>query len=210
MARFLAAALACLSLVACQNETHPAFSPVPSPTPHVPATSAILQAGEVPAGLVACPGSGPIEVYLAVRATEDATVGARANDQWVQLLSLGAREGAIAVYAANTSACAADVGATASVRALTSFVARFADPTQASVAWQAGVFGFVPPPPGELAPGVTVGTSTGLGVDSFTYERPSVRLASWHHGVYVALIVASNLDLNAFRGAAATVDPRLN
>lgn len=209
MGRFLVA-VACLALVACQNETHAVFSPVPSPTPHLPATAAILQAGEVPPGLVACPGSGPIEVYLAVLATEDATVGSRANDGWVQLLSNGARDGAIAVYAANPSACAADLGATTNVRALTSFVARFADATQASIAYQAGVFGFVPPPPGQLNAGLTVGTSTGLGLDSFTYERPSVRLASWHHGVYVAMIVAAGLDLPTFRAATAAVDARLN
>jgi hypothetical protein len=125
-------------------------------------------------------------------------------------LGNGARDGAIAVYAANRSACAADLGATTNVRALTSFVARFADATQASIAYQAGVFGFVPPPPGQLNAGLTVGTSTGLGLDSFTYERPSVRLASWHHGAYVAMTVADGLDLPTFRAATAAVDARLN
>ena len=210
MIRLAALALAFVSLVACQNETHAVFSPGPSPTPHLPTTSAILQPGEVPSGLIACPGSGPIEVYLAVLATGDAIVGARANDQWVQLLKNGAREGAIAVYAAGGSACSADVGAVGGVKAITTFVARFSDPTAAAVAWQAGVFGFIPPAPGQLTSGVTLGASTGLGGDSFTYERPSVRLATWRHGIYVAMLVVSNLDVNAFQAAAAAVDARLN
>jgi hypothetical protein len=61
-----------------------------------------------------------------------------------------------------------------------------------------------------IVAGVTRGTATGLGVSSFTYERPSVRLASWHRSVFVALFVASNLDSNTFKAAATTVDARLN
>jgi hypothetical protein len=35
-------------------------------------------------------------------------------------------------------------------------------------------------------------------------------LASWRKSVYVALVVVSNLDLNAFHAATAAIDPRLN
>jgi hypothetical protein len=61
-----------------------------------------------------------------------------------------------------------------------------------------------------IVAGVTSGTATGLGVSSFTYERPSVRLASWNRSVFVALVVATNLDLNAFKAAATIVDAHLN
>ena len=114
------------------------------------------------------------------------------------------------MYAANASACAAELGATTDVKAITSFVARFGNESQADRAWHAGVFGFAPPPPGQLTPGLTLGTSTGLGPSSFTYDRPSVRLACWRHGLYVAMIVAGNQDLNTFRAAAGAVDARLN
>jgi hypothetical protein len=72
------------------------------------------------------------------------------------------------------------------------------------------VFGFAPPPPGQLTPGLTRGTSTGLGLSSFTYDRPSVRLASWHRSVFVALLVVSNFDVTTFKAATAAIDPRLN
>jgi hypothetical protein len=140
----------------------------------------------------------------------DSTIAARASDHWQNLRLQGARDGAISLFTANTSACKAELGATSNVKALVSFVARFDDSGQAHRAWEAGLFGFAPPPPGEIVPGVTLGTPTGLGVSSFTYERPSVRLAAWQRSVFVALVVASNLDSNTFKAAATTVDARLD
>jgi hypothetical protein len=149
-------------------------------------------------------------VYLASLSQADATIGARAAEHWQQLKRQGARDGAISVFAANTSACNAELGATSNVKAIVSFVARFDDSGQAHRAWEAGVFGFAPPPPGQIVPGVTGGTTTGLGLSSFTYERPSARLASWQRSVFVALLVASNLDSGTFKTAATTIDARLN
>ena len=197
-------------LVACQNETHPQFSPAPSPSPHLEPTAAILQPADVPAGLTVCQGSGPMDVYVSVLASLDSTVAERVEREWEQLLKSGASSGAIAIYTASTAACKAELGATTTVKAMASFVARFPDESQADQAWHAGVLGFVPPQPGQLNSGLVLGTTTGLGPSSFTYDRPSVRLASWRHGLYVALVVASNLDLTAFKAATAAVDPRLN
>ena len=201
--------LGCL-MVGCQNETHPAFSPVPSPSPHTEATAAILQSGDVPAGLSVCLGSGPIDVYLSNLAIANATLASRESDQWQQMRLQGATEGAISVFAASPSACNVELGATTSVKAMASFVARFADEGEADRAWQMGIFGFAPPPPGQLTPSLVRGTGTGLGISSFTYERPSVRLASWHRSLFVALVVVSNLDANTFQAATAAIDPRLN
>jgi hypothetical protein len=206
----LALAVVMLMAVACQNETHPAFSPEPSPSPHAAPTSVTLQSSDVPAGLNVCLGSGPVDVYLSVLSGADPTLASRESDRWVQLQNEGARAGAISVFAANPSACSAELGATAGVKAMASFVAQFADEGAADRAWQSGVLGFAPPPPGELAPGLTRGTSTGLGLSSFTYDRPSVRLASWRRSVFVALVVVSNLDLNTFKAATAAIDPRLD
>jgi hypothetical protein len=174
------------------------------------ATEAILQSGEVPSGLTVCLGSGPIDVYLATLAQADATIGARASDYWQQLRQQGARDGAISLFTSNPSACNAELGATSNVKALVSFVARFDDSGQAHRAWEAGLFGFSPPAPGVIVAGVTRGTATGLGVSSFTYERPSVRLASWNRSVFVAQVVASNFDSNTFKAASTTIDARLN
>jgi hypothetical protein len=208
--RFLAGVLVCAALVGCQNETHPVVSPAPSPTPHVEPTAAILQSSDVPAGLAVCLGSGPMDVYLSMLEGADPVVGDRVTKEWLQLVTVGADAGAMSVFAASPGACNAELGATTNLKAMASFVARFGDESQADRAFQAGIFGFMPPPPGQLTPGVTVGTSTGLGVSSFTYERPSVRLACWRHGVYVALVAVSNLDLTTFKAATAAIDPRLN
>jgi hypothetical protein len=206
----LSLAIVMLMAVACQNETHPAFSPEPSPSPHAAPTSVTLQSGDVPAGLNVCLGSGPIDVYLSVVAGTDPTLASRESDQWVQLRNEGASAGAISVFTASPTTCNAELGATAGVKAMASLVAKFADEGSADRAWQSGVFGFAPPPPGEMTPGLTRGTSTGLGLSSFSYDRPSVRLASWRRSVYVALVVVSNLDLNTFKAATAAIDARLN
>jgi hypothetical protein len=206
----LLVALLVVGLVACQNETHAVFSPVPSPTPHTEPTAAILQSGDVPVGLNVCLGSGPIDVYLSVLGDADATLAARETTQWQALRQLGAKSAAISLFTSDPSACNAEFGAAANVKAMASFVAQFADEGEADRAWQAGVFGFVPPPPGQLSPGLTRGASTGLGASSFVYDRPSVRLASWRRSVFVALVVVSNLDLNTFHAATGAVDPRLN
>ncbi|MGA8921542.1 MAG: hypothetical protein WB682_00210 [Candidatus Dormiibacterota bacterium] len=143
-------------------------------------------------------------------ASADASVAARASTQWQELRAEGAEAGAISVFAADPAACKAELGATGSVKAMTSVVAVFADPGQADRAWQSGVFGFIPPSVAEVVPGVTRGTATGLGLSSFTYERSPVQLACWHRSVFVALVVVSNLDAATFKSATAAVDARLN
>jgi hypothetical protein len=206
----LLVALLVIGLVACQNDTHAVFSPVPSPTPHTAPTAAILQSADAPAGLNVCLGSGPIDVYLSVLADADPSVAARETTQWQALRQLGAKSGALSLFTADPSACKAEFGATGSVKAMASFVAQFTDEGEADRAWQAGVFGFAPPPPGQVSPGLTRGATTGLGASSFVYDRPPVRLASWRRSVFVGLVVVSNLDVNAFHVATGAVDPRLN
>ena len=211
MSRLLLVIVLC-ALTACQTGSQPAVEPTPSPSPspHTIATADILQSGDAPAGLTVCLGSGPIDVYLASLAQADATSGARAAEQWQQMRALGARDGAISLFTSRPSACNAELGATSNARAMVSFVARFDDSGQAHRAWEAGVFGFAPPPPNAIVAGVTRGAATGLGLSSFTYERPSVRLASWQRSVFIALVVASSFDSNTFKAAATTVDARLN
>ena len=210
MGRLLGVLIAAVLVASCQNQAHAVFSPIPSPSPHTAPTVAVLEPGDVPAGLTVCLGSGPIDVYLASLAATNATLATQVSAQWEQLRAAGAQSGAISIYAAGTSACTTELGASSSVKAATSLVAVFADAGQADRAWVTGMFGFTPPAPGEVAPGVTRGSSTGLGLSSFTYDRPPVRLACWHRSVFVALVVLSNLDPTAFTAATAAVDARLN
>jgi hypothetical protein len=197
-------------LVGCKTAATPVPSPQPSPTPHIAVTAVVLQPGEVPPNLGPCPGSGPIAAYLTSLAAADPALAGRMTGQWQKMRAAGALDAAISLFAADPSACTAQLAATSKIQAATSFVAVFGDEGEADRAWQAGVFGFVPPPLGEVSPGLLRGTVTGLGLSSWTYDRAPVHIACWHKSVFVALLVLSNLDANAFKAATLAIDPRLN
>ena len=211
MVRLIAILGLSILLLACQsNAPSVVVSPSPSPSPHTVPTDAVLQSADVPAGLSPCLGSGPIDVYLTTLAQADPNLAARVGAQWDQLRLAGATSGAVSLFTSTPAACNAELATTSSAKSATAFVAVFADDGQADRAWGAGVFGFVPPAPGELPAGVTRGTGTGLGLSSWTYDRPPVHLASWHKSVFVALVVVSNLDASTFKTATTTIDARLN
>jgi hypothetical protein len=197
-------------LISCQNESHPAFSPGPSPSPHISPAAAVLQSNEVPTGLTACVGSNqPVDVYASVMNGFDTAIGLRWSGYWDELVAEGAESGSVSVYASDPASCSAELGA-GNASAIASVVIRFADDGAADRAWQAGVFGFIPPAPAQLQAGMTRGAATGLGLSSFTYERPSARLASWRRNSYAALMIATNLDVNAYKAATALINARLN
>lgn len=210
MGRIAAIATLIVLAAACQSNSQPVASPTPSPTPHTAPTAAILQSGDIPAGLSVCPGSGPIDVYITNLAQTDATLAASVESQWEQLRLQGAIGAAMSVFTANPAACGAELGAASNVKSIASFVVVFADSGQADRAWQSGIFGFTPPAQGELLSGVTRGTDTGLGLSSWTYDRAPVWVGCWHKSVFVALVVAGNLDLPALKTATAAVDARLD
>jgi hypothetical protein len=197
-------------IAGCQTSATPVASPLPSPTPHIAVTAAVLQPGELEANLTPCPGSGPIATYLTSLAAADPALASSMTVQWQQIRAAGALDAAISLFAADPSACTAQLGATSKHQAATSFVAVFADEGEADRLWESGVFGFVPPPPGEVVPGLVRGTATGLGLSSWTYDLSGVHIACWHKSVFVALLVISNLDANAIKTATAAVDARLN
>ena len=170
----------------------------------------MLQQADVPAGLTLCPGSGPFDGYVTNLQASQPALASRLNDEWQSMRTLGAQTAAITLFTSDAGACTAELGAAATPKSAAGFVAIFADEGQADRAWQAGVLGFVPPAPGELPPGLSRGTPTGLGLSAWTYDRAPVRLACWHRSVFVALVVLTNLDANAFKAATAAVDARLN
>jgi PBP1b-binding outer membrane lipoprotein LpoB len=144
--------LTAIVLVAgCKTAATPVATPQPSPTPHTAVTAAVLQPGEVQTNLNPCPGSGPIATYLTSLAAADPALASRMTSQWQQLRAAGALDGAISLFAADPTACTAQLAATSKIQAATSFVAVFADEGQADRAWETGVFGFVPPPPGQAS-----------------------------------------------------------
>ena len=211
MGRVIALAATVVLMAACQSGSHPVFSPPPpSPSPPTAPTAAVLQSSDIPPGLSPCLGSGPIDVYVTTLAHSDTGLASRVAAQWEQLRVAGAAAGAMSLFTASPAACNAELGATSNVKSIAGLVALFPDSGQADRAWTSGVFGFVPPVPGEILPGVTRGSATGLGLSSWTYDRAPIRMACWHKSVFVALVVASNLDAAAFKAATAAVDARLN
>jgi hypothetical protein len=208
--RFVSIAALGALLVGCQNTATPVATPSPGPSPHTAVTAAVVQPDEIPAGLNACPGSGPIAGYLLNLEGANPALASRMTQSWQQLRATGATDAAIALFAADPAACAAELGVTSKIKAAASFVAVFADEGQAERSWESGVLGFVPPVPDQVAPGLVRGTATGLGLSSWSYDRPSVRLACWRHTVYVSLVVLSNLDVSTFKSVTAAIDARLN
>ena len=209
MSRFIAFLALSTLLVACQNGATPAAQS-PGPSPHPKVTAVVLQPGEAPAGLAACPDSGPIAGYLTNLQKSNPSLASRMTDQWQQLRSKGAVDAAIAVFAADPAACTVELGVTAKIKAAASFVAVFADEGQAERAWGSGILGFAPPAPDLLSPGLVRGIATGRGVSSWTYSRPSVQLACWRRSVFVSMVVLTNLDTTAFKSVTAAIDARLN
>jgi hypothetical protein len=199
-----------LLLVGCQSTATPVATASPRPSPHTAVTAAVLQSGELPAGLTGCPGSGPIAGYLLNLQGSEPALASRMTERWQALRAQGAIDAAISLYAADPAACTADLAVTSTIKSAASFVAVFADEGQAERAWGSGVLGFVPPAPDQLAPGLLRGTGTRLGLSAWTYDRPSVRLACWRRSVFVALVVLTNLDLTAFQAVTAAIDARLN
>jgi hypothetical protein len=197
-------------IVGCQNTSTPVATPSPSPSPHTAVTAAVLQPGEVPAGLTACPGSGPIASYLLNLEGTDPALAGRMAERWQQLRAKGAVDAAISLFTADPAACTSELAVTSTTKAAASFVAVFADEGQAERAWGSDILGFVPPAPGQAGSGLLRGTGTGLGLSSWTYIRPSVRLACWRRSVFVSLVVLTNIDASAFKAVTAAIDARLN
>jgi len=212
LSRLTAALAFTVALAACTSPltSAPPASPLPSPTPHNPVASTLLQTSDLPGPLTQCPGSGAIASYITATTASNPDLARRLTRQWNDLKSLGATEAAINLFAANPSACSAELASAGNVQSAASLVVAFADQGQADRAWQAGILGFTPPVPGELPPGVARGAGTGLGPSSWTYDRTPVRLACWQKNVFVALVVFTNLDATAFKAGTAAVDARLN
>ena len=210
MVRFLAAVALVVSTAACQSAAVATPSPTPVAAVHAIVEQTVLQATDIPAGLLPCASSGAIGDYIAAVKSADPGLAATIASQWKALQAQGATLAQISLFTANPAACTAELGASGSVRSAASLVIAFTDEGAADRAWQHGVLGFAPPAPGESPPGIVRGAATGLGASSWTYDRGPVKLACWRKSVFVAVVVFANLDPASFKAAAAAVDARLN
>jgi hypothetical protein len=210
VSRFLAAVALSALLVACQTASKPVATVSPSPIKHPPMTDVVLQTSEIPRGLGACPGSGPMTGYLSKLRAADSGLGLAMTLRWQKLQATGALDAAITVVGDGGDVCTSELGVTTTNKSVSTFVAVFADQGQAERAWASGVLGFVPPAPDQFEPGLIRGTVTGLGVSSWTYARPSVQLACWRRSVYVVLVIVTNLQPADFKTVTAAIDARIN
>ena len=210
MVRLLAAVALVVSMAGCQSAAVATPPPTPVAAVHAIVAQTVLQPTDIPAGLLPCASSGAIGAYIAAVKSPDPGVAATIASRWAALQAQGATQAEISLFAANPTACTAELGATSAVKSAASLVISFTDEGAADRAWQRGVLGFAPPSPGEAPPGIVRGAATGLGASSWTYDRGPVKLACWRKSVFVAVIVFANLDLASFKAAAAAVDARLN
>jgi hypothetical protein len=205
--RSLAVLALVVSIAGCQTSAVANPAPTPVAAIHTAITQTGLQQTDIPTGLAPCASSGALADYIAAVKVADPALANSITAQWKSLQRQGASQAEITLFAADQSACTAELGASGSIKAAASLVVAFADEGQADRAWQQGVLGFAPPAPGEAAPGITRGT---LGPESWTYDRGPVRLASWRKSVFVALVVFTNFDPASFKAATVAVDARLN
>jgi len=208
--RFLAAAAIVVSSAACESAAVASPSPTPVAAVHAIVSQTVLQSTDIPAGLVPCASSGSFGAYIAAVRSADAELAATLASQWKSLQAQGAGQAEVSLFAANPSACTAELGASGSVKSAASLVIAFTDEGAADRAWHQGILGFAPPAPAEAPPGIVRGAATGLGDSSWTYDRGPVKLACWRKSVFVALVVFANLDAASFKAATAAVDARLN
>jgi hypothetical protein len=171
-----------------------------------------LKPGDVPQGLKACAGSGPIAGYIASLRTKDPDGYASLQDAWASLKSNGADAAAIAAYVEDPStACTGTLGAGRG-KSATSFVIRYKDEGSATTAYKRGLLSFPTPQENQQTPGLTVGTATGLGANSWVYDRSvsgkAAYLAFWQVKEFDVMILTADLDPVDSKKAADAVYAR--
>jgi hypothetical protein len=167
---------------------------------------------DVPADLHQCPGSGPIDGYLASLKTSSQPAYQSLNDAWTGLKKEGARSAAVSVFTTSPSGCTARMGA-APGRSIANLVAVFPDDHAAAEAYQRGILGFPTPAAGAQIPGVSKGVATGLSDNAWVAQRDvggrSLYVAWWQDRPVAAFLVAADLDASESMRAALAVERRI-
>jgi len=171
-----------------------------------------LKAGDVPPGLKLCAGSGPIDGYIASLRSKDPDGYASLQDAWTALKGNGADAAAIDAFVEDpTTACTGTLGA-GQGKSATSFVIRYKDEGSATTAYKRGLLNFPTPQQNQQTPGLTVGSATGLGANSWVYDRSvngkAAYLAFWQVKQFDVMILAADLDPVDSRKAADAVYSR--
>lgn len=198
------AALAALAIAACSSPDLPVVGP---PAPEAVA----LKASDVPRTLKECPGSGPIDGYLATIRTKDPDSYGQVSDAWADFKRNGADSAAITSFAQQTSSCTGSLGA-GQGQSAASFVIRYKDAGSAAAAFKKGLLGFPSPNGQQQTPGLTVGAATGLGDNSWVYDMSlngrAAYVAFWQTGRFDIFVFTADLDPKLSSQAVDSVNSR--
>lgn len=199
-----ALALVVMALAACSSPDLPVVGP---PAPE----NVALKASDVPTTLKQCPGSGPIDGYLAAIRTKDPDSYAQVSDAWTDFKRNGADAAAITSFAQQTSACTGTLGA-GQGQSAASFVIRYKDAGSATAAFKKGLLGFPSPKAQQQTPGLTVGAATGLGDKSWVYDMSlsgrSAYIAFWQTGRFDIFVFTADLEPKLSSQAVDSVNSR--
>lgn len=178
--------------------------------PPAPETVAV-RAADLPQGLKQCPGSGAIDGYLKTIRDRDPDSYGQVSDAWADFRRNGADSAAITSFTQDPSACVGTLGA-GQGRSAASFVIRYKDAGSAAAAFKKGIIGFPSPSPDQQTPGLTVGVATGLGANSWVYDRTiggrAAYIAFWQTGRYDILVFTADLDSKSSSQAVDSVNGR--
>ncbi len=170
-----------------------------------------LKPSDLPSGLKACPGSGPIDGYLKAIRTKDPDSYGQVSDAWNDFKRNGADSAAITSFTQDPSACSGTLGA-GKGQSAASFVIRYKDEASAADAYKKGIIGFPTPTAEQQTPGLTIGAATGLGTNSWVYDHAiggrAAYIAFWQTGRYDVLVFTADLDPNASAQAVQSVNGR--
>ncbi|MGH7775834.1 MAG: hypothetical protein ACREPI_01470 [Candidatus Dormibacterales bacterium] len=179
-----------------------------------PSTSSVsLRAADLPGGLTRCPGSGDVGAYLAQVKKASKAAFSTALSEWNSLRSLGATGADVEVFSSDRPACSGTLGNASSSAAIAiSYVVQYKDDASASRSFGQG-FLQLAPKSGQQAQGLSEGSATGLGHDSWSYTQTlqgkPIFLAYWHQHSFTAFVGVANMSPSSGQKAAADMNGRL-
>ena len=198
----LVGALAWLAMAACEAGAPAAPDPA----------QVGLQAGDLPANLRRCPGSGAIDGFLQELGRRNPSARDEVQQSWREQRQAGGSDAAIDLFAADPAACGARLG-TGPGTTVASYVVRFRDEQSAAAAFRKGMLGFSTPNQDQQLEGLTQGAATGVGRSSWVLQRQvggrALYVAFWQHGAMTVLLLSVDLDPLHARQAMSAVDGRI-
>jgi hypothetical protein len=166
---------------------------------------------DLPAGLIACPISGPIDRYLHQLQVDGSPSFEVTAGQWISMKRIGAMAGWVQSYTWTSDDCSARLGERQGPSAI-SFAIRFKDAGTALNGFAAGFLG-LRPEPGMQVSGLSQGLQTQLTSDAWTYDQsdqtPPVFVAYWANRQFDLFLLTESVPGQAAAQAASDMNSRV-